>query len=112
MVATGLTFGGSKAFSHYSISQDELDDGLKRLDAYYRMLSAQSKAAARDVTSVIDAYLYDDDTFTALSEEAQRMISGVVGSLDPEYIFKHKNIGSLWQSIVDIITPLDQALIL
>lgn len=98
-VGAGVTFGGSGDFGLYSVDPKQLDSNIKQLSAYERTLVAKSKSAAREVTPIIEAYLYGDENFASLSEDGQNLIKNVVGSLDPEYIFKHDNVSGLMDSV-------------
>ena len=98
-VGAGVNIGGSGEFSQYMIDPDQIDATIKQLNTYNRILVAQSRSAAREVTPIIEAYLYGDENFESLSKDGQALLMNVVGSLDPEYILKHKNVPSLIDSV-------------
>lgn len=91
----------------FFMSEDDVKKNRAAIETGIRIYAAEMKSAARGVIPIMEAYLFNDDGFSQLGEDAQNMLIGVISSLDPEYIFKHSDARDLMDSVFgQIVNPV------
>jgi TP901 family phage tail tape measure protein len=91
----------------FSMSEDDIKKNRAAIETGMRIYTSEMKSASRGVIPIMEAYLFNDDRFSQLGEDAQNMLIGVISSLDPEYIFKHSDARDLMDSVFgQIVNPV------